>query len=209
MLSSQKSSVASIVRGSGGSPCAEGPASSFGSYRSGWVAEPSPSSVSAASTSRRPQPVYLSRPDGHSPQPVTGLASSALRSSSQATWPGVSAGSWPEQQRRGSRHLRRGERGADRVAELERPAVGVRVPCTAGAAVDQVRGNRREDPVPRRREVVVDGVPVRVVGHRAVAPHRADADHMGQRRRIVGEAPRCRGGLRPVPDGCDDDDPFA
>ncbi len=30
---------------------------------------------------------------------------------------------------------------------------------------------------------------------------------MGQRRRIVGEAPRCRGGLRPVPDGCDDDDP--
>ena len=84
------------MRGSGGSAWAHVPASSFGSYRSGGGSGvPFVSIVSDDSTSRLPQPEYLSRPAGHSAQPVAGETSSAPRSSSHDTWSGVSVGSCP------------------------------------------------------------------------------------------------------------------
>ena len=48
-----------------------------------------------ARTSRTPQPVSESRPNGHDAQPVEELASAAERSSSHSTWSGVSFGSTP------------------------------------------------------------------------------------------------------------------
>ena len=160
---------------------------------------PSSSRVSALATSSVPQPVNRSRPTGHTLQPVAAFASSALRSSSHATCSG-----------RERRVLRRA------AAQPPRRPAAPRTTCRSrrwnsngpqseygtsaqpASSLDEVGRDRREDLVARRGEVVVDGVAVRVVRHRAVLAHRADADHVRQRRGIVREAPRRRGRLRPV-----------
>ncbi len=112
----------------------------------------------------------------------------------------------PEEERGGGRDLRRGERRPDRVAELVGPQSEYGRSAHPGRRLDELPRNRREDRVARRGDVVVDRVAVRVVGHRAVLAHGADADHVRQRRRVVRELPRRRRRLRPVSDRCDHDD---
>ena len=112
-----------------------------------------------------------------------------------------------EQERGGCAHLRRGERRADRVAELERPAVGVRVGA-ARVVGDEVRRDRREHVVARRGDVDVHRVAVRVVRDGSVATHSRDADHVRERSGIRRVPPRCRRRLRAVPDRRDDDGAF-
>ena len=165
-----------------------------------------PAASSAALTSRVPQPVKRSRPDRAHGAAGRGVRVVGASLEQPRDLLGAQGRVLPEQERGRGRHLRRRERRADRVAELERPAVGVRM---AGAGhrgrVDELERDRREDRVARSGEVVVDRVAVRVVGHRAVLPDRADADHVRQRRRIVREVPRRRGRLRAVADRRHDD----
>ena len=136
-----------------------------------------------------PSRCSASRPGGHCVQPFAALASAALRSSSHETWSGVSSGPGRGERRRG-RDLRRRERRADRVAELGRAAV--RVGPVGAPAVDEALRDRREDVVAGRGEVDED----RRRDSSTRAPSRPggsrDADHVRQRRRVVGVRPRRR-----------------
>ena len=115
------------------------------------------------------------------------------------TWSGVSDGSTPEEERSGGAHLRGGERRADRVAKLERPAIRVRVRA-ARVVGDEVRRDRREHVVAGRSDIDVHRVAIRVVGDRSVAAYRRDADHVRERRGVRRVAPGGRRRLRAVPD---------
>ena len=110
-----------------------------------------------------------------------------------------------EQQRRRRRDLRRRERRPDRIAKLERPAVGVR-PVRALRGRDcELPRNRGEDVLAGSGDVVEHGVTIREGRDRPVLTESADADHVWQRSGIVREVPRRRRRLRPVPDGGDDE----
>ena len=93
--SSQKSSVAWTERefmpGAKKSSAAPEPGSSFGSSTSG-VGSGDASAASAAAPSSSPHPDSESRPGVHSPQPVAGFESTAVRSSRTATCDAVNVG---------------------------------------------------------------------------------------------------------------------
>src|SRR5581483_6755779 len=83
-------------------------------------------------------------------------------------------------------------------AELERAAARVRLPGARGPrAVDQVSRDRREQADAGGGDVDVLRVPIRERRYAAEAADRADADHVRQRRRVVGEPPGRR--RRPCP----------
>ena len=190
------------------SPTACAPARRCRSARSDRTAEaalPESRKSTAFVTSRRPQPLYLSRPSGHSSQPFAASTSSACRSRILVTWLLVSDGSRP----------RRTAAAADTCgAANEVPsgwlvvadrAVGVALRRAVRLGVRQLLREGGEDADSRGGDVDEGRILVREVGNVARAGQRADADHVRQRRRPARVRPRGRVRLVGVADRGDDD----
>ena len=105
-----------------------------------------------------------------------------------------------EQVRRDRRRLRRGERRPLRGPELRGRTRGVPLVRAARSLPGERARERRENVLSGSPHVVVDGVPIRERGRPPASRQGADAEHVGESRRVAREAPRRPGSLVGVAD---------